>query len=48
MIVNKDYIFTENYSKEEAHFADIDGKVYYKGAMTWENHKQAQEVVDRD
>lgn len=48
MIVNKDYIFTENYSKEEAHFADIDGKVYYEGAMTWGNHKQAQEVVDRD
>ena len=48
MIVNKDYIFTESYSKEEAHFADIDGKVYYEGAMTWGNHKQAQEVVDRD
>ncbi|WP_204120231.1 hypothetical protein [Levilactobacillus wangkuiensis] len=48
MIVNKDCIFTESYSKEEAHFADIDGKVYYEGAMTWGNHKQAQEVVDRD
>ncbi|WP_125545400.1 hypothetical protein [Levilactobacillus lindianensis] len=48
MIVNKDYIFTESYSKEEAHFVDIDGKVYYESAMTWGNHKQAQEVVDRD
>ncbi|RWZ41041.1 DUF2829 domain-containing protein [Levilactobacillus brevis] len=37
-----------NGSKEEAHFADIDGKVYYESAMTWKNHKQAQEVVDRD
>lgn len=48
MIVNKDYSFTESYSKEEAHFADIDGKVYYEGAMTWGNHKQSQEVIDHE
>lgn len=48
MITNKDCIYTESYSDEEARFVDIDGKVYYEGAMTWGNHKQAQEVVDRD
>lgn len=35
-------------SDEEAHFADIDGKVYYEGAMTWDNYKQAQEVIDHE
>ncbi|MGR6796073.1 YopX family protein [Levilactobacillus brevis] len=27
---------------------DKNGKEIYEGDMTWENHKQAQEVVDRD
>ena len=35
-------------SDEEAHFADIDGKVYHEGAMTWDNYKQAQEVIDHE
>lgn len=48
MIVNKDYICTESYSDEEAHFADINGKIYYQSAMMWGDRKQAQKVIDHD